>query len=67
MVTIKRVSYAFNNQLDEPFFLDVLSQVGGRTLVDYHGTFKTQKEFNEKIADLVPLLREEDGGETNGG
>ena len=60
MVSIKRVSYAFNSNLEQPYFLDLYGSVDGQTLIDLHKTFKTYEEFREEIDQVVPILEGSD-------
>lgn len=56
MLEIKRVFYSFNNQLDEPYHLNVFVRKGDNLLVNFVEEYKTLEEFNTKIEGLLPLL-----------
>lgn len=63
MLEIKRVFYSFNNQLDEPYHLNVFVRKGDNLLVNFVEEYKTLEEFNTKIEGLLPLLGEKEDGQ----
>lgn len=60
MFELRRVAYAFNSQLDTPYFLDCLVQRGDQLLVDVHKQFKTSGEFFTAMEGILPLLEDKE-------
>lgn len=60
MVSIKRVFYSFNSQLEKPYNLDIMVLQDNKTLVDKHGAFKTLEEFNAEVESILPVLCSEE-------
>lgn len=58
MVEVKRVSYSFNSQLDEPYFLECFVQKDDEVIIDSSEAFKTLEEFGEAVEKVVPLLED---------
>ena len=60
MVSIKRVSYAYNSILEDQgldaYWLDALVSEDGEMVVDVHKAFKSKDEFMQEILAIVPML-----------
>jgi hypothetical protein len=63
MVSIKRISYAYNSLLEgqKPYLLDCYVSEDGRTVLDVHEQLATKAEFDQRIEGIVPLLEERSG------
>ena len=56
--TIKLIQYSYNSLLKEPYSLQALRVVDGKTVVDKFETFTQLEPFLEGLEGLVPLFEE---------